>query len=225
MQVLSSNTPYPAYSYTLYAQLCKCQQHSSCSVHTLDLNWTHVWSTPRDSHETVTMLGAGWGTVPITGPDPATTAVNCDPTCAQPTRCSQMSTCSSPQLPVAKMNSWLMQALALLHGRTGSDQSSVTQLTHHPAQSLGVFSKATHCSAAMPPTATAPPQATPTPLQFIAHSAQAQTAAYAVACFRYAMRLARSSGFFKPANTILVPGMYLGQEAGGPATPRDMMMT
>lgn len=32
---------------------------------------------------------------------------------------------------------------------------------------------------------------------------------YAVADLRYAIRLARSSGFLRPANTILVPGMYL----------------
>jgi hypothetical protein len=30
----------------------------------------------------------------------------------------------------------------------------------------------------------------------------------AVAFFRYAMRSARSCGFFSPGNTILVPGMY-----------------
>lgn len=32
--------------------------------------------------------------------------------------------------------------------------------------------------------------------------------AYFVASFRYAMRSARSLGFFSPANTIFVPGMY-----------------
>lgn len=32
--------------------------------------------------------------------------------------------------------------------------------------------------------------------------------AYAVDCFKYAMRSARSCGFFNPGNTILVPGMY-----------------
>jgi hypothetical protein len=31
---------------------------------------------------------------------------------------------------------------------------------------------------------------------------------YAVASFRYAMRSARSCGFFSPGKTILVPGMY-----------------
>jgi hypothetical protein len=32
---------------------------------------------------------------------------------------------------------------------------------------------------------------------------------YLQASFMYAIRFARSSGFFSPANTILVPGMYL----------------